>query len=57
MVSAVLEPAHGTKGGVGTETATVGTLTATAQATINLHFEDNPESASWRPEALHVRAV
>jgi len=34
--------AWGQKGGVGTVTATVGTLSATAQATINLHFEDNP---------------
>jgi WD40-like Beta Propeller Repeat len=34
--------AQGIKGGVGTVTATVGSLSATAQATINLHFEDNP---------------
>ncbi|MFO0567162.1 MAG: hypothetical protein U0263_15945 [Polyangiaceae bacterium] len=33
---------HGKKGGVGTVTATVGTLTATAQATIELAFEENP---------------
>lgn len=34
--------AWGQKGGVGTVTATVGALSATAQATINLRFEDNP---------------
>jgi hypothetical protein len=34
--------AQGNKGGTGTVTATVGSLSATAQATINLHFDDNP---------------
>ncbi len=38
--------AHGTKGGAGTVTATVGTLSATASATINLHFEENSANLS-----------
>lgn len=38
--------AHGKKGGTGTVTATAGTQSATAQATINLHFEENPANLS-----------
>ncbi|MCA9595726.1 MAG: PD40 domain-containing protein [Myxococcales bacterium] len=38
--------AHGTKGGTGTVTATVGSQSATAGATINLHFDDNSANLS-----------